>query len=258
MIDKPMEPESINPVNEPTSDGNKLPTPPAGRTDRPTPRRAGVRKPAAAGRPEKARRAMSPAAVDGASVLDPVRDAESLLDDAAANTRALIETTAAIVRADSVDEVVRASLDTIRKAFGWSYGSYWTVDPAENALSFSIDSGRVDDEFQRLTRTARFREGEGLNGRAWRQRDLVFVEELAQLRDCSRAPLATRAGIHSGIALPVLRDGQVIGTMDFFALDAVEVSPTRLEALRTIGLLASDKISKLDKQLELVRIQQMV
>ena len=86
----------------------------------------------------------------------------------------------------------------------------------------------------------------------------MFVEELAQLRDCSRAPLASRAGIHSGIALPVMRDGQVIGTMDFFAMDAVEVSPTRLEALRTIGLLASDKISKLDKQLELVRIQQMV
>ena len=55
-------------------------------------------------------------------------------------------------------------------------------------------------------------------------------------------PAGQPGGDPSGIALPVMRDGQVIGTMDFFAMDAVEVSPTRLEALRTIGLLASDKI----------------
>ena len=129
---------------------------------------------------------------------------------------------------------------------------------AEHALVFTLDSGRVDDEFQRHTRTARFREGEGLNGRAWRQRELFFVEDLSQLRDCSRAPLANRAGIRSGIALPIFRDGQVIGTMDFFAMDAVEVSPTRLDALRTIAQLASDKVSTLGKQVELTRIMQMV
>jgi methyl-accepting chemotaxis protein len=170
----------------------------------------------------------------------------------------MIETTNAIVRGGTVDDVVRGALDAIRKAFGWSYASFWTVDPAEHALVFSLESGRVDDEFQRHTRSARFREGEGLNGRAWRQRDLFFVEDLSQLRDCSRAPLAGRAGIRSGVALPILRDGQVMGTMDFFAMDAVQVSPTRLDALRTVAQLASDKVSVLDKQLELTRIMQMV
>jgi len=191
-------------------------------------------------------------------MLDGAQDGESLLADATANTRAMIETTNAIIRASTVDDVVRGALDTIRKAFGWAYASYWSVDPAEHALVFSLESGRVDDEFQRHTRTARFREGEGLNGRAWRQRELFYVEDLSQLRDCSRAPLASRAGVRSGIALPILRDGQVIGTMDFFAMDAVEVSPTRLDALRTIAQLASDKATTLAKQVELTRITQMV
>ena len=170
----------------------------------------------------------------------------------------MIETTNAIIRGSTVDDIVRSTLDAIRKAFGWAYASYWSVDPAEHALVFSLDSGRVDDEFQRQTRTARFHEGEGLNGRAWRQRDLFFVEDLGQLRDCSRAPLASRAGVRSGIALPILRDGQVIGTMDFFAMDALQVSPTRLDALRTVAQLASDKISNLGKQADLIRITQMV
>ena len=170
----------------------------------------------------------------------------------------MIETTNAIIRGSTVDDIVRSTLDAIRKAFGWAYASYWSVDPAEHALVFSLDSGRVDDEFQRQTRTARFHEGEGLNGRAWRQRDLFFVEDLGQLRDCSRAPLASRAGVRSGIALPILRDGQVIGTMDFFAMDALQVSPTRLDALRTVAQLASDKISNLGKQADLIRITQMI
>src|SRR5271157_5216759 len=153
----------------------------------------------------------------------------------------MIETTNAIIRASTVDDVVRGALDTIRKAFGWAYASYWSVDPAEHALVFSLESGRVDDEFQRHTRTARFREGEGLNGRAWRQRELFYVEDLSQLRDCSRAPLASRAGVRSGIALPILRDGQVIGTMDFFTEERISPSANRLDALRNVGRLVSKR-----------------
>jgi methyl-accepting chemotaxis protein len=100
-------------------------------------------------------------------------EAHALLAEANANTQAMIDTLTAIIRAETTEEIVRATLDTIRKEFGWAYASYWTIDPAEDALVFSLESGRVDDEFQRLTRTARFREGEGLNGRAWRTRDLA-------------------------------------------------------------------------------------
>ena len=149
------------------------------------------------------RRAARPAALEIAE------EANALLAEANANTQAMIDTISAIIRAETIDDVVRATLDMIRKEFGWAYASYWTVDPVENVLVFSLESGRVDDEFQRLTRTARFREGEGLNGRSWRLRDLVHVADLGELHDCCRAPLARRAGIKTAIALPVMRDGQV-------------------------------------------------
>ncbi len=185
-------------------------------------------------------------------------EAQALLTEANANTQAMVDTINAIVRAETIDDIVRATLDTIRKEFGWVYASYWTVDPVENVLVFSLESGRVDDEFQRLTRTARFREGEGLNGRSWRLRDLVHFADLGELHDCCRAPLARRAGIKTAIALPVMRDGQVLGTLDFFSIQSVEISQARLAALRIIGQLASDKVSKLAKQADLNRIKQMV
>ncbi len=185
-------------------------------------------------------------------------EAQTLLTEANSNTQAMVDTINAIVRADTIDDVVRAALDNIRKEFGWAYASYWTVDPVENALVFSVESGRVDNEFQRLTRTAQFHEGEGLNGRAWRLRDVVHFADLGELNDCCRAPLARRAGIKTAIALPILNDGQVVGTLDFFATQSMEISQSRLAALRTISQLASDKVSKLAKQSDLNRIKQMV
>jgi methyl-accepting chemotaxis protein len=185
-------------------------------------------------------------------------EAQTLVTEANSNTQAMVDTINAIIRAETVDDVVKAALDNIRKEFGWVYASYWTVDPVENVLVFSVESGRVDNEFQRLTRTAQFREGEGLNGRAWRLRDIVYFADLGELHDCCRAPLARHAGIKTAIAVPIINDGQVIGTLDFFAIQAVEISPSRLAALRTIGQLASDKVSKLSKQSDLNRIKQMV
>jgi methyl-accepting chemotaxis protein len=195
----------------------------------------------------------------------PARDGQAVaaavdprLDEANQNTRALIEVSSGIIQAESIEDVVRTTLDTIRKAFGWAYASYWTVEPERDELVFSQESGRVDDEFQRMTRSASFREGEGINGRSWRKRELVFVDDLAELSDCCRAPLAVRAGIKSGIALPLFRDSHVIGTLDFFALQTLEAVSVRMDALRLIGRLASDKISKLGRQTDLTRITQMV
>jgi methyl-accepting chemotaxis protein len=185
-------------------------------------------------------------------------EAQELLAEANANTQAMVDSLDAIIRAETIEEIVRASLDTIRKKFGWTYASYWVVDPAEDALVFSLESGRVDDEFQRLTRTARFREGEGLNGRAWRLRDLVHIADLGELHDCCRAPLARRAGVKTAIALPMMHDGRVVGTFDFFSTESVEISPARLDALRIIGRTASNKLSALARMGDLARIKQMV
>ena len=71
-------------------------------------------------------------------------------------------------------------------------------------------------------------------------------------------PLAHRAGITTAIALPIMRDNQVIGTLDFFTTQAVEITQVRIGTLRMIGLLASDKVSQLGKQGDLNRIKQMV
>ncbi|MEU2350019.1 GAF domain-containing protein [Modestobacter sp. NPDC049651] len=147
--------------------------------------------------------------------------------------------------AGSVEEAVTTALDTIRREFDWHYGSYWSIDPAAGVLTVDLESGDLGAEFREVTRTASFAEGVGVAGRTWRARDLVFVEDLGEVRDCVRAPAAQHAGVRSGVCLPVMVDGAVVGTMDFFATRTLVMSDSRRDALRNTGFLISQTMERL-------------
>ncbi|WP_116449352.1 GAF domain-containing protein [Blastococcus litoris] len=164
--------------------------------------------------------------------------------EARENVAAVTDVVTALARARTSEDVIRSALDLVRERFGWAYGSYWRVDPADRALHFVQETGDAGQEFREVTLAASFREGVGLAGRAWRARDLVFVPDLGKLGDCVRAPAAQRVGVRSGICFPLLEDGQVTGTMDFFATETLDPSPERLDALRAIGRLVSQTIER--------------
>ncbi|MCF6744851.1 GAF domain-containing protein [Blastococcus sp. KM273128] len=137
---------------------------------------------------------------------------------------------------------LRVALETVRTAFGWAYGSFWALDEAENVLRFAVESGSAGDEFRQVTLTASFAEGVGLSGRAWRRRDLVFVSDLADVTDCVRRPAAMRAGVKSGVCFPITCEGRVVGTMDFFVTETIELSESRAAALRNVQQLVSQRL----------------
>jgi methyl-accepting chemotaxis protein len=165
-------------------------------------------------------------------------------EQAAADANAVNRVIEQVTMASTTEELVRLALLSVKDTFGWSYGSFWSVDPKLGALRFSAEAGTVSEEFRRVTQSAQFREGEGLNGRAWRERKLVFVPDLAELKDCARAPAAGRSGVISGVCMPLLVDGQVIGTMDFFATSRLTLSESRLTALQKVCEIVSSAIGR--------------
>ncbi|HEY0215295.1 MAG TPA: GAF domain-containing protein [Cellulomonas sp.] len=149
-----------------------------------------------------------------------------------------------VTSAASREVALTRALDTIRDGFDWAYGSYWGVDPVDRALRFVQESGDAGAEFREVTRTASFAEGVGLAGRAWRARDLVFVQDLAELTDCVRAPAARRAGVRSGVCLPIVVEGEIIGTMDFFSTSTLTLSAGRADALRNTAYLLGQALER--------------
>ena len=151
----------------------------------------------------------------------------------------------AMQEAPSPEKAIGTALELVRTMFGWAYGSYWQLDPSGKVLRFAQDSGSVNEEFRRVTLEAAFAEGVGLSGRAWRSRDLIFVPDIADVSDCVRAPAAARAGVRSGVCFPLIEDGRVVGTMDFFATEELHPSAGRLAVLRAVGKLVSAALARL-------------
>ncbi|MCW2754256.1 MAG: methyl-accepting chemotaxis sensory transducer with sensor [Marmoricola sp.] len=168
--------------------------------------------------------------------------------EAAADVAAVNNVLSSLTSATSVDQAVQLALDTVRKDFGWAYGSYWKIDEADNTLKYVQESGSAGEEFRQVTLTASFAEGVGLSGRAWKTRDLFFTQDIGEMTDCVRAPVAQKVGVKSGVCFPIVVGGDVVGTMDFFATETLRPSEQRLDALRNVGRLVSQAVERLDKE----------
>ncbi|GLY33239.1 GAF domain-containing protein [Kineosporia sp. NBRC 101731] len=165
--------------------------------------------------------------------------------EAHADVVAVTDMVTKLGQATTPEQAVKTSLEVVRQHFGWAYGSYWVRDATAEVLRFALDSGDVGPEFKAVTLEASFAEGVGLSGRAWRQRDLVFVEDLGTMTDCVRAPVAMKQGVRSGICFPLFEQGDVVGTMDFFTTEVLSLSQDRLAVLRAIGVLVSSALERL-------------
>ena len=179
-------------------------------------------------------------------VAELVSSALERLDERATRVEAEedMEVLAAVLRANAgrhcVDDIAKMALDLVRTSFKWQYGAYWVLDPRENVLRFSVESGSVDDEFRRATREARFETGEGLPGRAWASRDLVFIPDITEGGDVLRGPAAGRAGLKSGFSFPIISRGKVTGCMDFLASEELFPSERRFTMLRDVARMVSN------------------
>jgi methyl-accepting chemotaxis protein len=171
--------------------------------------------------------------------------AEAARRDAEVDAIALNKVLSELAAASSVESAIQQALDSVRESFGWVYGSYWALDPTDHALKYSAESGTAGEEFARVTRTASFKEGVGLSGRAWKNRDLFFTPDIGEMTDCVRAPVAQKNGVKSGVCFPILIENAVVGTMDFFSTEALQPSPQRLDALRNVGRLVSQSLERI-------------
>ncbi len=149
-----------------------------------------------------------------------------------------------LAQAKTSDQVLQSAMDVIREAFQMTYSSTWWIDPVAKALVYRQESGQVGPEFRQVTQTATFTHGEGLAGKAWSQRQLVFVPDLSQVNDCVRAPVASRSGVRSAVAFPLIQAGNVVGTMDFMADPDHTPGPLRLVLLRTVAKLVSQSLER--------------
>lgn len=163
--------------------------------------------------------------------------------------------TSALGIAKTREDFIKITLEQIREKFGFLYGSFWKYDPKDQKLKFEFDSGEVSYEFKKISETSTFAEGVGLNGRALASKDIFITNNLGEMTDCVRAPVAKKAGVRSGLALPVLVEEKKIGTLDFFYDKELRFSKEQVELFKIIQKMISEEFHKVEQAFENTRIR---
>jgi PAS domain S-box-containing protein len=136
--------------------------------------------------------------------------------------------------AEAVPELLRAVCQSV----GWEVGAMWRVDARDGALHCSDlwhepTSGAA--EFAELSRRLSFAPGVGLPGRVWTSGKPAWIPDVARDPNFPRAPTASAAGLHTGLAFPITVGGEPLGVMEFFSRDVQESDDDLLRGLTAIG-----------------------
>ncbi|WP_161602202.1 methyl-accepting chemotaxis protein [Tautonia marina] len=185
-------------------------------------------------------------------------DAFDRLEESKADTRAMIEAFAGLVRANSTNDILREVLSAIQATYGWEIACARRPDPSTNTLVFGLDSGTGNVLLRRLAQERVIRANEGVSGIAWQRGESVSIEDLLADHPSMKDRIAKEAGLRGMIALPIRSSGEVISVLEFGSTRPIEITELRMDALTAIAQTASNKISHLNQSREMNRLAQMV
>ena len=153
-------------------------------------------------------------------------------------------------------------LDAIRTGFGFEYGSAWTVDGTAGRLRYAAESGSFGAELASISPTFEMPQGTGLCGKAWQQRDVVYLPDTeGVVADCDRGRAALRAGARSALSFPIVVDGDVVACMDFYSYQLGPAHRSRELVLQSLARVVSStfrRIAAADTLAETARDQAAV
>lgn len=143
-----------------------------------------------------------------------------------------------LVTAPHSEEAVQQVLVEVAGALSWSYAAFWGVDPAGSAIRTSQTwsrPGAALADFDRQTRAAVFRRGEGIPGITWEAGRPFWESDIVAHAVYPRSAAAKVAGLHSAFAFPIRTAQSFFGILEFFGEDILPPDPALLEAAEGVG-----------------------
>jgi methyl-accepting chemotaxis protein len=168
--------------------------------------------------------------------------------DLASSSEAVNLVLRSINAAGSAAEAGRGALDAMRSAFEWDYGMHWTRATPEQPLRLAAESGQASEIFRRVSHATAPAIGVGVAGLAWQRRELVVVDELGSFAGESRAAAARDSGLTSGVCLPLIVRDEVVGFIELWSKQRVQLSAARIDALRSVGSAVSASLERLHER----------
>jgi PAS domain S-box-containing protein len=122
-----------------------------------------------------------------------------------------------LAEATSHQDAFSRLLEGIGRQLGWTTGEVWLVAGDRLSRTQTWSSGRAPDATFLAARGAlQLMPGQGLAGRAWAQRQPVWLEEIQDASGLPSQAEAVAAGLHTAMAVPVMAQGEVLAIVTLF------------------------------------------
>jgi len=138
--------------------------------------------------------------------------------------RRLLQCQQAVSRALAADESPRECLarvlETIARGLGWSVGALWQIWPGSDRLRLAGWWADAEDRFEAFAEASRgteFAPGLGLPGRVWAAGRPDWLVDLGRAGNFPRRAAAERAGLRSGVAVPLMRGSRCTGVLELYS-----------------------------------------
>jgi PAS domain S-box-containing protein len=149
---------------------------------------------------------------------------------------------AALAEATTAGQAAAAATAAIGEQLGWACAEYWEVDEEREHIVRASSWTRPGLDLSAFTGAGplSFVRGQGLAGLVWRRGADVWSDRVAEEADNpGRLREARRAGLVTGIGLPVRSGRRCAGVIAFYLDESVPCDPDILDMLRVVAAQVS-------------------
>ena len=152
-----------------------------------------------------------------------------------------------LAESDSLAAAAPDLLQAISEAMDWDWGALWLVDQRAERLRCdciwrrsNLDGGDLDAASRKMA----WAPGQGRVGQVWQSGQSLWIADVGEDPVFQRAPAATRAGLHTYLACPILFGPEALGVVEFFSCMVRAPDEQDLATLAAIGSQISQFIQR--------------
>ncbi len=158
----------------------------------------------------------------------------------------------------TVEEVMQVSMDLICRKIGWPIGHlYLLSEESTNQLMstpiWHLEHPERYQTFRDITEQTNFQRGVGLPGRVLDTGKPDWIHDVTKDPNFPRAQMAQDIGVKTGFGFPILIEERVVGVLEFYSPETIELEPKLLEVMGYVGAQLGRAVERRQREAILLR-----
>ncbi len=141
--------------------------------------------------------------------------------------------------ASTLEDALQVAIDALCRHLKWPIGHAYLAGPPAGALTsarlWHLDDPERFDHFRRVSEGQVFEAGVGLPGRVLASGEPCWIEDVTEVANFPRGPLAPAAGVRGALAFPILVGDETVGVIEILAERPVAIDAAILSVAAQVG-----------------------